>query len=158
MITRYLRGELPCTIEHGINGKYLSWACPLEHLDYEYYLPLFFDGLQVKEHVVSFLARQGIEDMLFASKGHPERIIPIVPMLARPLRNALSKYDTDLLLGVLKAIQQLVTCNVGVGEALMPYGKQFFRPHFPVHAHEQEHRRLDRLRAAAEQRHWRGDP
>lgn len=125
---RYVRGELPCTIEHGINGKYLSWACPLEHLDYEYYLPLFFDGLQVKEHIVKFLARQGIEDMLFASKGHPERIIPIVPLLARPLRNALSKYDTDLLLGVLKALQQLVTCNIGVGEALMPYGKQFLGP------------------------------
>ena len=43
---RYLRGELPCTIEHGTSGKYLSWACPLENLDYEYYKPLFFDGLQ----------------------------------------------------------------------------------------------------------------
>ena len=41
---RYLRGELPCTIEHGGKGHYLSWACPLENLDYEYYLPIFFDG------------------------------------------------------------------------------------------------------------------
>ena len=41
---RYLRGELPCTIEHGGKGHYLSWACPLESLDYEYYLPIFFDG------------------------------------------------------------------------------------------------------------------
>lgn len=125
---RYQRGELPCTIEHGANGKYLSWACPLDHLDYEYYLPLFFDGLQVKDPIPSFLARQGIEDMLFASKGHPERIKPVVPLLARPLRNALSKYDTDILLGVLKALQQLVTCNEGVGEVLMKYAKQFLSP------------------------------
>jgi general stress protein YciG len=41
---RYLRGELPCSIEHGVSGQYLSWVCPLENLDYDYYLPLFFDG------------------------------------------------------------------------------------------------------------------
>lgn len=41
---RYLRGELPCSIEHGASGQYLSWVCPLENLDYDYYLPLFFDG------------------------------------------------------------------------------------------------------------------
>ena len=43
---RYVRGELPCTIEHGISGHYLSWAAPLDNLDYDYYLPIFFDGLQ----------------------------------------------------------------------------------------------------------------
>jgi hypothetical protein len=42
---RYLRGELPCTIEHGVRGLYLSWVCPLDNLDYDYYLPIFFDGL-----------------------------------------------------------------------------------------------------------------
>jgi hypothetical protein len=29
---RYIRGELPCTIEHGGKGHFLSWACPLENL------------------------------------------------------------------------------------------------------------------------------
>jgi hypothetical protein len=125
---RYLRGELPCTIEHGTAGKYLSWACPLENLDYEFYLPLFFDGLQVKEEPVAFIARQGIEDMLFASKGHPERIKSVVHLLARPLRNALGKFDTELLLPALKAIEQLITCNEGVGEVLTPFGKQFLAP------------------------------
>lgn len=42
---RYLRGELPCTIEHGVRGLYLSWVCPLDNLDYDYYLPIFFDGI-----------------------------------------------------------------------------------------------------------------
>lgn len=126
---RYLRGELPCTIEHGgANGKYLSWACPLENLDYEYYLPLFFDGLQCNDKIVSFIARQGIEDMLYASKGHPERVLPVIALLARPLRNALSKFDTEILLGVLKALEQLITCNQGVGEKLLPFGRQFLTP------------------------------
>lgn len=125
---RYIRGELPCTIEHGINGHYLSWACPLENLDYEYYLPIFFDGLQTKSHPAAFLARQGIEDMLIASRGHPERIVGCIPNIVRPLRNALSKFDTSILLVVLKILQQLVTCNKGIGEVLMPYCKQFLAP------------------------------
>eukprot|EP01040_Poterioochromonas_malhamensis_P011100 gene11100-12096_t len=126
---RYVRGELPCTIEHGgSNGKYLSWACPLENLDYEYYLPIFFDGLQCNDVIVGFIARQGVEDLLYASKGHPERIIPVIPSLVRPLRNALSKFDPEILLPVLKILQQLITCNEGVGEKLLSYAKQFLAP------------------------------
>mmetsp|Transcript_27441 Transcript_27441/g.37832 ORF Transcript_27441/g.37832 Transcript_27441/m.37832 type:complete len:285 (-) Transcript_27441:103-957(-) len=124
---RYIRGELPCTIEHGA-VKYLSWACPLENLDYEYYLPLFFDGLQCDDMIVGFIARQGIEDMLYASRGSPERIKSVIPSLVRPLRNALSKFDTNILLSVLKALEQLITCNDGIGEVLMSYGKQFLGP------------------------------
>lgn len=110
---RYLRGELPCTIEHGVSGKYLSWACALENLDYEYYLPLFFDGLQCKDKIITFIACQGIEDMLFASRGHPQRIKSVIPLIIRPIRNALSKFDVDILLWTLKALQQLITCNEG---------------------------------------------
>jgi hypothetical protein len=43
---RYTRGELPCIIEHGVKG-FLSWVCPLENLDYDYYLPIFFDGMYI---------------------------------------------------------------------------------------------------------------
>jgi hypothetical protein len=125
---RYVRGELPCTIEHGIAGHYLSWAAPLDNLDYEYYLPIFFDGLQCKQNPARFLARQGIEDLLFAARGYPNRIKACVYSVVRPLRNALSKFDPDILLGVLKAVQQLVTCNQGIGAVLMPYSKQFLAP------------------------------
>lgn len=125
---RYLRGELPCTIEHGANGHFLSWACPLENLDYEYYLPIFFDGLQCKEQPISFLARQGIEDMLFAARGHQLKVISCVKSIVRPLRNALGKFDTEILLGVLKAIQQLLKVGKGVGAELLPHSKQFLAP------------------------------
>ncbi len=125
---RYLRGELPCTIEHGANGHYLSWACPLENLDYEYYLPLFFDGLQCKEQPICFLACQGIEDMLFACKGTPERVVACIKSIVRPLRNALSKFDVEILLYTLKSIQQLLQCGDSVGAALLPHAKQFLAP------------------------------
>ena len=44
------------------------------------------------------------------------------------MRNALSKFDTNILLAVLKAMEQLITCNEGVGEVLMSYGKNFMGP------------------------------
>jgi hypothetical protein len=112
---RYIRGELPCTIEHGVKGQYLSWACPLENLDYEYYLPVFFDGIRVKEKPCSFLARQGIEDMLFAAVGNPERIIPSIKGIARPLKNALSLFDAEVLLAVLKALRQVLDVHDSLG-------------------------------------------
>lgn len=129
---RYSRGELPCTIEHGFSGHYLSWACPLHNLDYEFYLPFFFDGLQCKEYPLYFLARQGVEDLLFASKGHPEWIIPCIPNLIVPIRNAFFKMDSFITLGALKAFQQLLECNPGIGEACLPYAKQFLTPIKPL--------------------------
>ena len=125
---RYVRGELPCTIEHGGSGHYLSWACPLENLDYTYYLPVFFDGLQVDKPPSDFLARQGVEDLLLGARGYPERVIPCLKACARFLRNALSTYNPRVVLGAFKAIQQLVKVGPGVGEALMLYGKLFLGP------------------------------
>ncbi len=42
--------------------------------------------------------------MLFASQGHPERVIPSVKNLVRPIRNALSLFNTQVLLNVLKVL------------------------------------------------------
>jgi hypothetical protein len=112
---RYVRGELPCTIEHGVTGQYLSWACPLENLDYEYYLPVFFEGIRCKGKPCSFLARQGIEDMLFAAKGNPDKIIPCIKPIARPLKHALSLFDSEILLAVLKSLQQILEVDDSLG-------------------------------------------
>ena len=123
---RYVRGELPCTIEHGANGNFLSWACPLENLDFEYYLPIFFDGLQCKEYPVCFLARQGVEDMLFWARNEPNKVRNCMKNLIRPLRNALSIHDTDVILGTLKAIQHIIKAHCAT--ELVPYCKQFITP------------------------------
>jgi len=74
------------------------------------------------------LATQGIEDMLFAAKSNPDRVISCMKSLIRPLRNALSKFDADILLNVLKTVQQMLLCGEGVGAALMPHTKQFLAP------------------------------
>lgn len=36
----------------------LVWVCPLEQLDYDYYLPMFFDGIRCLEDPCMTLARQ----------------------------------------------------------------------------------------------------
>lgn len=58
-------------------------------------------GLQCIEEPIVFLAKQGIEDMLYACNGNAERVIPSLPKLVRPLRNALSKFSVPILLNVL---------------------------------------------------------
>jgi hypothetical protein len=128
---RYIRGELPCTIEHGGNGQFLSWMAPFESLDYGYYLPLFFDGLQCKDHPHSFLARQGVSDLLYATRGNPQRVISCLKDLVRPLRNALSMNNADITLAVMKIIQQLIRVDESIGPALLPYGRQFLVPLVP---------------------------
>ena len=113
---RYVRGELPCTIEHGVKGQYLSWVCPLDNLDYEYYLPQFFDGLRVKDKPCCFLARQGIEDMLYAAHGRPERIIPCFKLITRPLKHALSLFDIEILPAALKSLRQILAVDDSLGK------------------------------------------
>lgn len=124
---RYLRGELPCTIEHGANGNFLSWACPLENLEFEYYLPIFFDGLQCKDYPVSFIARQGVEDMLFwARNKDSKKVKKCIKELIRPLRNALSIPDNDIILCALKSIQYLIKANCAID--LVPYLNSLMTP------------------------------
>lgn len=58
------RVKLACwlTINHPSPFSYkasaLVWVCPLEQLDYEYYLPMFFDGIRCLEEPCTTLARQ----------------------------------------------------------------------------------------------------
>jgi hypothetical protein len=82
----------------------------------------FLLGLQCTEEHIIFLAKQvqdcfdsifslslslclsmqGIEDMLYACNGNAERVLPSLPKLVRPLRNALSKFSVPILLNVLQ--------------------------------------------------------
>ena len=124
---RYARGELPCTIEHGTSGNFLSWECPMENLNFEYYLPIFFDGLQCHQHPISFLARQGAEDMLFWARDHPQCVKNCIKSLVPSIRNALWKLEhDDVLLGALRAIQMLIKAQCAL--ELVPYCKQFLGP------------------------------
>jgi hypothetical protein len=45
----YDRGDLPIQLDHG-GGQFhrIRWKVPFDQLDYEHFLPIFFDGLREK--------------------------------------------------------------------------------------------------------------
>jgi hypothetical protein len=118
----YERGDFNIALDCDKSGLKIKWKMDdFDKIDYHHYLPLFFDGLCETEHPYSFFARRGIEDMLFAGGG---KILPVVPQLIIPIKNALNTRNPDVIAVTLKILQKLVTSAPMVGEALVPYYRQ----------------------------------
>ncbi|XP_072884478.1 parkin coregulated gene protein isoform X3 [Hemitrygon akajei] len=96
-------------------------AVEIEKLDYHHYLPLFFDGLCETSHPYEFFARQGVHDML---EHGGTKILPVIPQLIIPIKNALNTRNKHVICTTLKILQHLVVSGERVGEALVPYYRQ----------------------------------
>uniref|UniRef100_U3KCG1 Parkin coregulated n=1 Tax=Ficedula albicollis TaxID=59894 RepID=U3KCG1_FICAL len=117
----YDRGDFPIAVQHECGGNKIAWKVEIENLDYHYFLPLFFDGLCETEFPYEFFARQGCHDML---EHGGNKILPVVPQLIIPIKNALNLRNRQILCTTLKIIQHLVVSAEMVGEALVPYYRQ----------------------------------
>ncbi|CAL8285187.1 unnamed protein product [Lota lota] len=117
----YERGDIPVALIHDNKGNCIRWKVKMETLDYHHYLPLFFDGLSETAHPYEFFARTGVHDML---EHGGRKILPVIPQLIIPIRNALNTRIPQVLCNMLKALQQLVASGDMVGEALVPYFRQ----------------------------------
>jgi len=117
----YDRGDFPIALEHDTKGNKIAWKVEIEKLDYHHYLPLFFDGLCETEHPYEFFARQGVHDML--EHGGP-KILPVIPQLIIPIKDALSTRNPQVMSVTLKILQHLVVSGDMNGEALVPYYRQ----------------------------------
>jgi len=121
----YERGDLPIQIEHSL-GKVL-WKVEIHKLDYHHYLPIFFDGLRELEHPYNFLAYEGTRDLL--NEGG-RKILPVIPQLIIPIKNALNTRDRKVVIKLLKILMQLVQSGGNeeisglIGQALVPYYRQ----------------------------------
>ncbi|KAK6304164.1 hypothetical protein J4Q44_G00247500 [Coregonus suidteri] len=93
----------------------------IEKLDYHHYLPLFYDGLCETVHPYEFFARQGVHDML---EHGGTKILPVIPQLIIPIKNALNTRNRQVICTTLKVLQHLVVSGDMVGEALVPYYRQ----------------------------------
>ncbi|GIQ92824.1 parkin co-regulated protein, partial [Kipferlia bialata] len=52
-------------------------------LDLHHFLPIFFNGLREKQHPYSFMAREGVTNIL----QHPDcNILPVIPQLIVPIK------------------------------------------------------------------------
>lgn len=112
----YDRGDLPINILHGSVAGKITWKVDLEKLDYQHYLPMFFEGLREKEDPYRFLAVTGTYDML--NRGGP-RILPVVPNLIIPMKTAFNTKDPAIICTVMKVLQTLVLSGDMIGEALV---------------------------------------
>lgn len=117
----YERGDFPIALEHDTKGNKIAWKVEIEKLDYHHYLPLFFDGLCETTHPYEFFARQGVHDML---EHGGSKILPVIPQLIIPIKNALNMRNQQVMCTTLKVLQHLVISADMVGEALVPYYRQ----------------------------------
>lgn len=117
----YERGDFPIALEHDTKGNKIAWKVEIEKLDYHHYLPLFFDGLCETDHPYEFFARQGVHDML---EHGGSKILPVIPQLIIPIKNALNTRKSQVVCTTLKILQHLVVSAEMVGEALVPYYRQ----------------------------------
>merc|ERR1711977_611849 len=100
----YERGDLPIAINHQAAGNMISWKVEPELLDYHHYLPI--------EGTFNLLAKGG------------SKILPVIPQLIIPSKNALNTRDPDVIATVLKVLQELVVSGDMIGEARVPYYRQ----------------------------------
>lgn len=120
----YERGDLPIQIEHSV-GK-VQWKVEIHKLDYHHYLPIFFDGLRELEHPYDFLAYEGTKDLL--NEGG-SKILPVIPQLIIPIKNALNTRIKRVIAKTLKVLKLLVEADDQngdglIGQALVPYYRQ----------------------------------
>merc|ERR1711934_1211785 len=119
-------GDLPVQIEHSVQK--VQWKVEIHKLDYHHYLPIFFDGLREEEHPYQFLAYEGTKDLL--NEGG-SKILPVIPQLIIPIKNALNTRIPNEVVRTLKILQLLVSQKEGddpdrllVGQAMVPYYRQ----------------------------------
>jgi len=148
----YERGDLPIAIQHRANGNKIDWKVDIEKLDYHHYLPIFFDGLREKEEPYRFLATQGCFDLL--EKGG-SKILPTIPQLIIPIKSALNTRDREIVVTILKVLQQLVVSGELIGEALVPYYRQIL-PVFNLFK-SQNHNAGDQIEYGQRKREVMGD-
>jgi len=86
-------GDLPVQLNHGHQGGKLLWKTKVSQLNYNHYLPIFFEGLREKQDPYRFIAVQGTFDMLEEGGANIGKVIPqlIIPIkgIFLNLRNAL---------------------------------------------------------------------
>ncbi|XP_077611278.1 parkin coregulated gene protein isoform X1 [Crocuta crocuta] len=117
----YERGDFPIALEHDSKGNKIAWKVEIEKLDFHHYLPLFFEGLCEMTFPYEFFARQGIHDML---EHGGSKILPVIPQLVIPIKNALNLRNRQVICVTLKVLQHLALSYETVGEALVPYYRQ----------------------------------
>jgi len=123
----YERADLPLNVDQNGSMPKIAWKVSVDRLDYHHYLPLFFDGLRETEYPYRFLAEEGVKDMISIGGA---KLLPVVPQLIIPIKDALNTRDPSVMVRVIRVLQALVVADVKsespglIGQALVPYYRQ----------------------------------
>ena len=122
----YERGDLPCKIDQkGVKNK-LAWKGAIESIDFNFWLPVFMDGVREEEEPYQFIAMDGITQLLDHGGS---KILPTLPVLIMPIKQALNTRRPIVVCRMMKVLQRLVTADANsprptIGRALVPYYRQ----------------------------------
>eukprot|EP00347_Sterkiella_histriomuscorum_P022308 403330941 len=117
----YDRGDLPIVVDFIGAHRKIAWKVEVDLLDYHHYLPIFFHGLRETEDPYKFLADQGLNALIQFGK---EKILPVLPQLIIPIKEALSTKNHEIVVKTLRKLQALVKVSEAVAESLVPYYRQ----------------------------------
>ena len=114
-------GDIPVSINQTGQGGKLFWKIKPPQINYNHFLPLFFEGLREKQDPYRFIAVQGVFDLLEEGGA---KIFHVIPQLIIPIKTALNTRDPEIIAVTLKVLQKLVQSGDMVGEMLVPYYRQ----------------------------------
>lgn len=80
-------GDIPATLNYTTAGGKICWKIKPEELNFNHYLPVFFDGLREKQDPYRIIAVQGTFELL--SKGG-NKIFHVIPQLIIPIKGNLN--------------------------------------------------------------------
>eukprot|EP01017_Pseudomicrothorax_dubius_P019461 TRINITY_DN2140_c0_g3_i4.p1 TRINITY_DN2140_c0_g3~~TRINITY_DN2140_c0_g3_i4.p1 ORF type:complete len:242 (-),score=21.89 TRINITY_DN2140_c0_g3_i4:262-987(-) len=102
----YNAGGIPCRIDHGSISNKLRWDqnVILSELPFDPILVTCFEGLLEDKHPYNFIAREAIRQLL-ESDDAAEKVIPLIPRIVAPLRNAFASTNDTIFDNGLKALK-----------------------------------------------------
>lgn len=109
---------MPVVVDFDGATRKIQWKVDIEMLDYHHYLPIFFEGLREPTDPEKFLADRGIDELIANGR---DKILPVLPQLIIPIKNALQTKRKEIVVKTLKKLQLLVKSSDPVAEALVPY-------------------------------------
>lgn len=92
---------MPVVVDFDGASRKIQWKVEIEMLDYHHYLPIFFEGLREPSEPAKFLADRGCDELI---KGGKDKILPVLPQLIIPIKNALTTKNKEIVVKTLKKI------------------------------------------------------
>lgn len=92
---------MPVVVDFDGATRKIQWKVEIEMLDYHHYLPIFFEGLREPTDPEKFLADRGIDELIANGR---DKILPVLPQLIIPIKNALQTKRKEIVVKTLKKI------------------------------------------------------